>query len=156
MDNISKAYYKSPIGAIEITADDDGITRLDFVKNRKKDTPGNPHIKKCLKELDEYFKGKRKRFSVSIVLTGTAFQTKVWNALMTIPYGKTASYLNIANLIGKRNAMRAVGGANHRNPVSIIVPCHRVISHDGSIGGYGGGLSKKRWLLEHEKNNVEC
>jgi methylated-DNA-[protein]-cysteine S-methyltransferase len=140
---------------LEITANSKGITGLNFVSRKGKDTPPNPHIKKCLKELDEYFAGKRKQFTLDLVMAGTDFQLKVWSALLTIPYGKTASYLDIAKRVGNKNAMRAVGGANHNNPIAIIVPCHRVIAHDGSLGGYGGGLSNKEWLLNHEKSNYE-
>jgi methylated-DNA-[protein]-cysteine S-methyltransferase len=155
MENISIAYYRSPVGTLEITANINGITKLDMVPRPGRNTSPNSHLNQCLKELDEYFKGKRKRFTVPLVLEGTNFQLKVWNALLTIPYGTTASYLDIAKRIGNKQAMRAVGGANHRNPVSIIVPCHRVIAHDGSIGGYGGGLPKKVWLLKHERTNSE-
>ncbi|MFI5251200.1 MAG: methylated-DNA--[protein]-cysteine S-methyltransferase [Bacteroidota bacterium] len=151
---MSKSYYLSPVGTLEITANDKGITGLNFVSQRGKSAHQNAHMKKCLAELEQYFKGARKRFTVNLVLEGTEFQKKVWRALLTIPYGKTASYLDIARLIGNKNAMRAVGGANHRNPVAIIVPCHRVIAHDGSLGGYGGGLPNKEWLLAHERKII--
>lgn len=155
MNNTAKIYYRSPIGTLEITANSNGITRLDMVSRPGKSTPPNSHLKQCLKELDEYFKGKRKRFTVPLVMEGTKFQTCIWNALLTIPYGTTASYKDIAKQIGNRNAMRAVGNANHNNPIAIIVPCHRVIAHDGTIGGYGGGIAKKEWLLKLEKDNYE-
>jgi methylated-DNA-[protein]-cysteine S-methyltransferase len=154
METISKAYCCSPVGILEITASNKGITGLNFVSSAGKDTPPNSHMKKCLKELAEYFAGKRKQFTLDLVMAGTDFQLKVWGALLAIPYGKTASYLDIANRVGNKNAMRAVGGANHRNPIAIIVPCHRVIAHDGSLGGFGGGLSNKEWLLNHEKKQL--
>jgi len=107
----------------------------------------------CIKELDAYFAGKLKDFSVPIKLNGTNFRMKVWAALMTIPYGKTISYKELAVLIEQPKAIRAVGGANHNNPVSIIVPCHRVIGADGSLTGYGGGIPNKEFLLNLERHN---
>jgi len=101
-------------------------------------------------ELEQYFAGNRKTFDLPVRLYGTPFQTRVWNALRSIPYGETRSYKEVAKMIGADKAVRAVGGANHRNPVSIIVPCHRVIGSDGSMVGYGGGLSVKIRLLELE------
>jgi methylated-DNA-[protein]-cysteine S-methyltransferase len=101
--------------------------------------------------LDEYFAGRRWRFDLPLSLDGTVFQRAVWAALRQIPYGQTASYGDIAARVGNPKAVRAVGGANNRNPVAIIVPCHRVIGHGGSLVGYGGGLDTKRWLLDHER-----
>jgi methylated-DNA-[protein]-cysteine S-methyltransferase len=115
-----------------------------------------PMIKKTALQIDQYLEGKRKRFTVPIALYGTEFQLLVWGALQTIPYGETRSYKEIAILIGKPKALRAVGMANNRNPISIIVPCHRVIGSDGNLTGYGGGLPLKQQLLELEGvNHVE-
>jgi methylated-DNA-[protein]-cysteine S-methyltransferase len=110
-----------------------------------------PLIKKTATQIVEYLSGKRKQFTVPIMLHGTEFQLAVWKALQSIPYGETRSYKEIAALIGRPKALRAVGMANNRNPVSIIVPCHRVIGSDGSLTGYGGGLPLKQHLLELEQ-----
>ncbi|MFP5527359.1 methylated-DNA--[protein]-cysteine S-methyltransferase [Peptococcus simiae] len=107
------------------------------------------------RELEEYFAGQRTRFSLPIKPLGTPFQRQVWQALRDIPYGHTASYQAIAQAIGRPQASRAVGGANHRNPLSIIIPCHRVIRADGSLGGYGGGLAAKKYLLNLEQAGLE-
>jgi methylated-DNA-[protein]-cysteine S-methyltransferase len=111
-----------------------------------------PLIKKTATQIDEFLAGKRKRFTIPIMLHGTEFQLAVWKALQSIPYGETRSYKEIATLIGRPKAVRAVGMANNRNPVSIIVPCHRVIGSDGSLTGYGGGLPLKQHLLELEQH----
>ena len=108
------------------------------------------HVNECINQLDEYFSGERKIFHIDVILKGTEFQRKVWNTLKEIPYGVTVSYAMIAGKIGNKKAVRAVGNANNKNPVSIIIPCHRVIGSDGSLTGYGGGLWRKKWLLEHE------
>jgi methylated-DNA-[protein]-cysteine S-methyltransferase len=110
-----------------------------------------PLIKKAAAQIDEYLAGKRKQFSLPLVLHGTEFQKAVWQALQTIPYGETRSYKEIAAAIGRPKAVRAVGMANNRNPIVIIVPCHRVIGHDGSLTGYGGGIPLKQRLLELEQ-----
>jgi len=110
-----------------------------------------PLIKKAAAQIEEYLNGKRKKFSLPLAMHGTEFQMDVWRALQTIPYGETRSYKEIAELIHRPKAVRAVGMANHRNPISIIVPCHRVIGHDGKLTGYGGGLPLKRRLLELEE-----
>lgn len=151
MTEVYKGYYSSPIGLIEIVGSQEGISFVGFVE---KETSTNPEIPSCLKEcfeqVDEYFNGKRREFSLNIHLEGTLFQKRVWKALLNIPFGKTASYLEIARSIGSEKAVRAVGNANGSNPVSIIVPCHRIIGHDGRLVGYGGGLWRKEWLLKHE------
>jgi len=116
--------------------------------NRKQ--PGARLARQAIAELREYAAGRRKRFTVPLDLDGTAFQLKVWNALLGIPYGETRSYQQIAREIGNPRASRAVGMANHYNPVAIIVPCHRVIASDGSLGGYGGGLENKSEMLRLE------
>jgi methylated-DNA-[protein]-cysteine S-methyltransferase len=108
----------------------------------------------CLTQLDEYFRGRRRTFSVKLDLGGTVFQNKVWRALRDVRFGKMVSYQDIAGKVGNPAGTRAVGGANHRNPVSIIVPCHRVVGSDGRLTGYGGGLWRKEWLLRHEGNDL--
>lgn len=155
MDKLYKTYYDSEIGPLEITGMEKGITGLRFVE--KKATPDSALpsvVEEALKQLEEYFEGKRKDFTVKLILEGTDFQKQVWKQLRKIPYASTASYKDIARAIGNEKAVRAVGGANGRNHIGIIVPCHRVIAHDGSLGGFGGGVWRKEWLLKHEKENV--
>ncbi len=155
MEKLFKAYYDSKIGTLEISGTEKGVTTLRFVKKKAK-TEGTvlpPIMKEALQQLDEYFSGKRKNFSVKLILKGTDFQKKVWKQLRKIPYGETVSYKDVARAIGNEKAVRAVGGANGRNHIVIVVPCHRVIAHDGTLGGFGGGLWRKEWLLKHEKKH---
>lgn len=144
---------------IFIAEDDGSICRLSFAKEKnykklKKDCEykikETPLIKRAAKQLDEYFNKKRKTFDLPLKPEGTDFQKKVWKALQRIPYGTTASYGEIAAAIGNHKASRAVGMANNRNPIAIIIPCHRVIGADGSLVGYAGGLEIKKILLELE------
>lgn len=147
-----KTYYRSEIGLIEIAGTEDGIHSVNFVEEESMSSPEIPScLKECVRQLDEYFKGKRKEFSLKMKLGGTDFQKKVWRELMRIPFGKTVSYKDIAEAIGKKEATRAVGMANNRNPIGIIIPCHRVIGSDGKLVGYGGGLWRKEWLINHER-----
>lgn len=144
------AYFDSPLGTIELFATEKGISSLYFVSEKKNGQSENSILSKGIKQLNEYFGKKRKEFTLPLDLRGTEFQKKVWNELLKIPFGKTVSYLHIAKKIGDENSTRAVGNANGKNPVSIIVPCHRVIGADGNLIGYGGGIEKKKWLLEFE------
>ncbi|MDR1132749.1 MAG: methylated-DNA--[protein]-cysteine S-methyltransferase [Synergistaceae bacterium] len=147
-------HYDFPIGKVGIAEKDDSIS-LVFFEGRENvsgyERAETPLIKKAARQLDEYFAGTRTGFDLPLSLNGTEFQLSVWSALLTIGYGETRSYKDIAAQIGKPHAVRAVGGANHRNPVAIIVPCHRVIGHNGSLTGYGGGLHVKQFLLDLEK-----
>jgi AraC family transcriptional regulator of adaptative response/methylated-DNA-[protein]-cysteine methyltransferase len=111
----------------------------------------NAQLEMLKKQLSEYFEGTRKEFSVPLVSPGTLFQQGVWNELLKIPYGATRTYLELATILGKPGAVRAVAAANRMNRIAIIIPCHRVIGSDGNLIGYSGGLERKRWLLEHEK-----
>jgi methylated-DNA-[protein]-cysteine S-methyltransferase len=150
---LQTTYLSSPIGLIEITGNDDGIATLYFVDTKKNNSTKVPSLlKECVYQLDEYFKGIRKEFGLKLNPQGTDFQKKVWNELHTVAFGKTKSYLQISKQIGDSNATRAVGNANGSNPISIIIPCHRVIGSDGKLTGYGGGLWRKEWLLNHENN----
>lgn len=149
-----KAYYKSEIGLIEINGTEDGILSLDFVGESMDNFEIPPCLKECVKQLDEYFKENREEFSVNLLLQGTDFQKKVWRELIKIPFGETTSYMDIAVSIGNKKAARAVGNAAKRNKIAIIIPCHRVIGSDGSLGGYAGGIWRKKWLLKHEKNKL--
>lgn len=148
-----KTYYKSEIGIIEIAGTEDGILSVNFVEEKSMGRSEIPsHLKECVEQLDEYFRGKRKEFSVKIEVQGTDFQKKVWTELMKIPFGQTASYKDVADAIGNAKAVRAVGNANGKNKIGIIIPCHRVIGNDGKLVGYGSGIWRKEWLLNHEKN----
>ena len=144
------AYYDSPIGLIEIGGTSDGVTSLFFVEERRPDVTSNVVCAEGVRQVSEYFEGSRKEFDLPIQLEGTDFQRQVWTELTVIPFGHTVSYGDLARTIGKPSAVRAVGAANGDNPISIIVPCHRVIGSDGGLTGYGGGLERKEWLLKHE------
>ena len=150
-----KAYDLSPIGPLEVSGTSEGIVSVTFVKTR---LPNDRNLPECVKEgirqLEEYFKGARKNFSLKLLLQGTPFQKLVWQRLKKIPYGKLASYGEVARANGKPNAYRAVGNANNKNPIAIIIPCHRVIGSDGTLVGYGGGLWRKEWLLDHENPSL--
>lgn len=153
-------YYTSPLGALRIIEENNALTHLSLIgKNgplagfpedaaQQKSTP---LLNLAKTQLEEYFHGTRQRFDLPLRPSGTPFQQKVWEALCTIPYGETRSYKEIAIQIQNPNGCRAVGMANNRNPIIIVVPCHRVIGSDGTLVGYAGGLQVKEWLLEHEK-----
>lgn len=143
-------YYTSPVGELLIESDKDRIVTVNFVKEKKREVLSTAVIEQCIMELDEYFFTGRKFFSVELRPHGTDFQRKVWNELLTIPYGKTISYEALAVRIGNIKSVRAVGLANGQNPIAIIIPCHRVIGKGGELVGYGGGLDNKEWLLYHE------
>ena len=147
-----EVYYHSEIGLIHITGTEEGVASLHFID--KEAPPENTEVPECLadcvQQIDEYFNDNRKTFSLKLAPEGTYFQKKVWEQLLAIPHGKTTSYGEIATGLGDKNAMRAVGSATGRNPISIIVPCHRVIGSNGKLIGYGGGLWRKEWLLKHE------
>lgn len=149
-------YYNFPIGRLGIAEDGSGITDIFFPKENKQlkgelEEKETDLIKKAKEQLDEYFEGTRREFTLPLSLQGTEFQVKDWEALCTIPYGETRSYKDIAIQIGNPKACRAVGMANNRNPISIVVPCHRVIGQNGKLVGYGGGLDVKIKLLDLEK-----
>ncbi|NLB89040.1 MAG: methylated-DNA--[protein]-cysteine S-methyltransferase [Syntrophomonadaceae bacterium] len=152
----SKCHYDFPIGPIWIAEEKGAITYIGFSDDKnltdfnEKETP---LIKKAADELTEYFNGQRKEFDLPLLFKGTAFQESVWQALQQIPYGETRSYKDIAIQIGNPKALRAVGMANNRNPISIVIPCHRVIGHKGDLVGYGGGIHIKKYLLDLEKSN---
>ena len=146
------SYLKSPIGQLKIEADEKSINSILFVFNDTEMEPekSNEVLEICKQQLREYFAGTRNKFDVSIYQEGTEFQLNVWSELVKIPYGKTVSYNDVAKNVGGRNMMRAVGSANGKNQISIIVPCHRVIGSDGKLTGYAGGMWRKEWLLKHE------
>jgi methylated-DNA-[protein]-cysteine S-methyltransferase len=145
-----RAYHSSPVGELILESDSDKIIKLGFLKDSKQEEILSPVIDQCKLELEEYFSGRRKFFSFEMDLRGTAFQVKIWNELLSIPFGKTISYEELAIGVGNIKSIRAVGLANGQNPIAIVVPCHRVIGKSGELVGYGGGLDKKIWLLQHE------
>jgi methylated-DNA-[protein]-cysteine S-methyltransferase len=156
-------YYcivKSPIGPILLAGDEEGLKHVNFMKGKKKIEVSDDWVeneeffREISGQLEAYFSGKLKPFDVKLAAEGTEFQKSVWKALCEIPYGETRSYKDIAVSIGKPKAYRAVGLANNRNPIAIIVPCHRVIGADGKLTGYAGGLDVKEFLLKLEENNL--
>ncbi len=148
-------YLTTEIGLVEICANDTGVSSIYFVANKRHDTRINDITQKCKQQLIEYFTADRKSFELPLSPEkGTDFQKQVWNALTTIPFGQVTSYANIAHQINNPKAVRAVGAANGKNPISIIVPCHRVIGANGSLTGYAGGLERKQWLLQHESGDM--
>ncbi len=151
---MEKSYYKSPVGILEIICENDALVFLKLVDKIKKDTTGTDFIKNVKLQLDEYFSGKRKIFDIKINPKGTAFQKQVWQELQKIPYGETKFYSEIAESIGNKNAQRAIGSACNKNPILLVIPCHRVISKSGDIGGFANGRKAKLELLKIE-NCVE-
>ncbi len=151
MEFDSVTYYKTPIGIARIVGDDDGISSITVVDSTAETSTKIPGcLQDCVLQLDEYFQNKRTTFSLKLNPKGTVFQKEVWNALQQIPYAETRSYLKQSEAMGDIKAIRAVASANGKNPIWIVIPCHRVIGSDGSLTGYSGGLWRKRWLLEHE------
>lgn len=145
------SYYQSPIGLIEIKSIDEKICSVLFTETESEPSYHNSLINaECIKQLKEYFVGTRSVFDLPIIQDGTLFQKQVWNSLLTIPYGTTISYGQLAKQIGDVKSVRAVGTTNGKNKIAIIVPCHRVIGSDGSLTGYAGELWRKEWLLKHE------
>jgi methylated-DNA-[protein]-cysteine S-methyltransferase len=163
-ETIYRSEIESPIGPLVLISTEKGLAALGFGKGEKRriDTwmgrvfrgaeirPGESSHRVFARQLEEYFAGRRRVFHMKLDLRGSEFQKSVWSEVARIPFGRTATYGEIAHLVGRPAASRAVGAANGANPVSIIIPCHRVIGAGGALTGYGGGLSRKRWLLAHE------
>lgn len=150
-------FYSSPMGTLILKVDSEYVYSLEssmVLEENNSEILNQPLVKECFKQLDEYFNGFRKAFNLPIKLKGTEFQEKVWQELLKIPYGTTCTYGEIADRIGKPRAARAIGGANNKNKLMIIVPCHRVIGRNGKLVGYAGGLDKKKYLLDLEKNII--
>lgn len=149
---------ETPLGPLIISASEKGLVWLGFMSD---DTPigveawaePGPHTRRCAQQLDDYLAGRRTTFDLPMAAQGTPFQQRVWQALADIPFGDTRSYRDIATAIGAPQAVRAVGAANGRNPLALIVPCHRVIGSNGTLTGYAGGMARKAWLLEHESRH---
>ncbi len=150
------AYWKSPLGMIEIVEKDNFIIKLCFSQQNKESADiQSPVLIQTIKQLSEYFKGEHQNFNIPIKPTGTDFQLRVWKELQKIPYGETESYQNIAIKLGNIKACRAVGMANNKNPIAIIIPCHRVIGKNGTLTGYASGLNIKEALLKLEKSSYK-
>ena len=146
----------TPLGYAKLEGDEAGISSLTVLNNKVAASDIIPEIlEDAVCQLNEYFEGERNEFSLKLNTEGTDFQKRVWGKLLTIPYGKTTSYLQLSKNLGDVKAIRAVANANGKNPLWIIVPCHRVIGSDGSLTGYAGGLGRKQWLINHESPNKQ-
>jgi methylated-DNA-[protein]-cysteine S-methyltransferase len=157
----SRRTCEAPFGAVTVIGSDLGIRYVLFSNDAHpkplerlhiSDTDIHDSVNEAITQLDEYFAGSRRDFELPLDLQGTEFQVAAWNALAEIPYGRTASYGQQAASIGRPKAVRAIGGANGRNPVAIVLPCHRIVGADGSLTGFGGGIEVKKWLLDHEQS----
>lgn len=141
----------TPLGVAKISGDVDGVASIIVLNSEEPLTDIIPEeLQECVTQLQEYFEGQRQQFTFKINPQGTDFQKRIWELLLDIPYGKTTTYLELSKIYGDIKAIRAVANANGKNPLWIVVPCHRVIGTDGSLTGYAGGLHRKKWLLEHE------
>ena len=153
---MEKAIINTPLGLTEIQGDENGISKIYIRDENVEITSKIPSkLKEAVLQLQEYFEGKRTHFTFLLHPSGTEFQKKVWQELLNIPFGKTCSYLELSKKLGDVKAIRAVAAANGKNPLWIVIPCHRVIGSDGSLTGYAGGLRRKKWLLEHENPSVQ-
>lgn len=155
---LETTYYKSPIGILEIKGDKNGIQSVLFVDDNVSIPKENSTLKElteCVVQLEEYFLGTRKEFTLDLNIRATPFQEKVWRELLKVPFGSSRTYLEQSKKLGDPKAIRAVGTANGKNPISIIVPCHRIIGSNGSLTGYAGGIWRKKWLLEHESGSKQ-
>ncbi|MFD0963176.1 methylated-DNA--[protein]-cysteine S-methyltransferase [Pseudofulvibacter geojedonensis] len=151
MKNKDIAYIKTPIGVAKIIGTNKGIEIVSILNDDVELSKKIPNsLQNCTQQLQEYFNNDRKEFDLKLNPQGTEFQKKVWNSLLEIPFGTTTSYLKQTRLLGDEKAIRAVASANGKNPIWLIIPCHRVIGANGSLTGYAGGLWRKKWLLEHE------
>lgn len=153
-ENLNIVFLESPIGILKISGDREGIVHLTFCDKMGEEDPTDV-LTNCRQQLIEYFNKERQQFLIPVKLSGTDFQKEVWREVSNIPYGKTISYSEIAKILGNIKKSRAVGMANSRNPIPIIIPCHRVTGSHGELTGYSGGLERKKWLLEHEKESLQ-
>lgn len=150
-NNLEHAYLNTPLGTTIIKGNSEGITEIKVLDDRSNNTTDIPDsLKEAVNQLKLYFSKDLKQFNLKLNPHGTDFQKKVWNGLMEIPYGKITSYLQLSKNLGDAKAIRAVAAANAKNPLWIVVPCHRIIGSNGSLTGYAGGLHRKKWLIEHE------
>ena len=149
--NLQTTYYKTPIGIAKIEGDENGIQSISVIDDDIETPTEVPTcLQECVIQLDEYFAGTRKEFDLKLNPQGTVFQQSVWDELLNIPFGRTRSYLEQTKQLGDVKTIRAVASANGKNPIWIVIPCHRVVGSDGSLTGYAGGIWRKKWLLEHE------
>jgi methylated-DNA-[protein]-cysteine S-methyltransferase len=156
LESNQTAYYKTPIGTAKIVGDENGISAITVADDVVETSAEISEIlKQCVQQLDEYFNGTRKQFDLKLNPQGTDFQKRVWKELLLVPYGKTRTYLEQSKQLGDIKAIRAVASANGKNPIWIIIPCHRIIGSDGSLTGYAGGIWRKKWLLEHENPSIQ-
>ncbi|HEY9221108.1 MAG TPA: methylated-DNA--[protein]-cysteine S-methyltransferase [Lutibacter sp.] len=156
MGNSVTTYYKTPIGTAKIVGDENGIIAVTVIDGAIEISAEIPEIlQDCVQQLDEYFNGTRKQFNLKLNPQGTDFQKRVWKKLLLVPYGKTLTYLQQSKQLGDVKAIRAVASANGKNPIWIVIPCHRIIGSDGSLTGYAGGIWRKKWLLEHENPSTQ-
>ena len=148
---MEEAYIETPLGVAKIKGDENGVTSITILNSKETITDNIPEVlEDTVYQLREYFKEERKEFQLKLNPEGTDFQKRVWKALEEIPYGKTVSYLQLSKTLGDPKAIRAVAAANGKNPLWIVIPCHRVLGSDGSLTGYAGGLARKKWLLALE------
>ncbi len=154
---MSIAYLQTPLGIAHIEGDDDGIQKVTITSDAfpAVGAPNCETVQTCVTQLKEYFEGKRQKFDVKLNPKGTDFQQRVWQELLFVPFGRTTSYLELSRRLGDEKAIRAVAAANGKNPIWLIVPCHRIIGSDGSLTGYAGGLWRKKWLIEFEKGGLQ-
>ena len=152
---MNRGILQTPLGTAIIEGDEKGISSLFLSDEKPTDQNPPDELAEAIQQLKEYFKGQRKEFDLKLNPSGTTFQKQVWKSLQKIPFGKTCSYLQLARELGDPKAVRAVAAANGKNPLWILVPCHRIIGSDGSLTGYAGGLWRKKWLLEHEQLSVQ-
>lgn len=151
MQETQTTYYKTPIGTAKIIGNKNGIQAVSVLDEDIETSSEVPEcLQDCVKQLEDYFKGKRNSFDLKLNPKGTVFQKKVWDELLNIPFNTTRTYLEQSKSLGDLKAIRAVASANGKNPIWIIIPCHRVIGSDGSLTGYAGGIWRKKWLLAHE------
>ena len=148
-------YIKTPLGIARIEGDENGVSAISVLDEGTISISIPEILQNAVSQLNEYFEGKRLNFDLKLNPKGTDFQKKVWKGLLQIPYGKTRTYLEQSKVLGDVKAIRAVASANGKNPLWIVVPCHRVIGSDGSLTGYAGGLWRKKWLLEHENPTMQ-
>lgn len=153
--SLAVTYMNSPIGWLRLEGESMGLSKIDFVENKGEDALNEDSLQRAKEQLQEYFDGTRKEFKLYLSPTGTNFQKNVWNTLLQIPYGKTCSYEDVAKSLGDIKVIRAAASANGKNPLPIVMPCHRVIGKDGSLTGYSGGLWRKKWLLDLEQREVQ-
>ena len=152
---MNRGILQTPLGTAIIEGDENGISRMFLSDEISTDQNPPRQLAEAIRQLKEYFEGQRKEFDLKLNPSGTTFQKQVWSLLQNIPFGKTCSYLQLSRELGDPKAVRAVAAANGRNPLWILVPCHRVIGSNGSLTGYAGGLWRKKWLLEHEQLSVQ-